>query len=405
MGSIPAWASNFYKHIFSYTKSRSMRNLLVTFMAMMLIASATAQSSVTLYFNASSTTVDSGAVASIFNNFEVDSIVSFANSIPNRNGITNAELAHLRAMSVLDVADSMSVLYACKVRSTVVAGNDAGNRKVIIYISAKPNSPLAKAVKDDMNRRNAVLKETMEDVHSKVRTQPVESIRLFRVNVSPNSAHVSSLVGTASGLDLQVPANLYILHKKDSLVHLNRETFVRLAANHIDRQQASDTAWINSKRLRRKMRHAFKMWVKYDALPSHKMGLEGAVLPNGGSYQQATLWTPAGRKLKRHVVWTWGHDIPFLGWDKKAYVDYYETFTVFGKVVEDKVVLNPYAKSMSYNPLSDKERAKIKRQRAREKARGLRQAKAEQRRLNRIKRMKKWTSCIVAAKRALGLVY
>ena len=353
---------------------------MIIFLALTLAAVASAQSSVTLYFNASSTTVDSGAVASIFNNFEVDSIVSFANSLPNQNGMDNSELAHLRAMAVLDVADSMNVLYACKVRSTVVAGSDAGNRKVIIYISPKPNSPLAEAVEKSMERMNAVQRmtwaannaddfydewESQHDIeHSEVRAAPVESIRLWRVNVAPDSAHVSSLASKAPVLDRQAPANLYILHKKDSLIHLNRETFVRLAANHIDRQQARDTAWMNSKRLRRKMRHAFKMWVKYDAIPSHKMGREGAVLPNGGSYQQATLWTPAGRKLKRHVVWTWGNDIPFLGWDERAYAEYYSDFTVFGEVVKNSVVetgLNPYAYSVVLYDQQKKDKANAKR--------------------------------------------
>ena len=403
-----------------------MRNLLVIFLALTLAAVSSAQSSVTLYFHASSTNVDSGAVASIFNNFEVDSIVSFANSLPNSNGMDNAELAHLRAMSVLDVADSMGVLYACKVRSTVVAGNDAGNRKVIIYISPKPNSPLAEAVEKSMNRMNAVQRmtwaadnaddfynewESMHDIeHSEVRAAPVESIRLWRVNVSPDSAHVSSLISEVSVLDRQAPANLFNLDIQDQAVRAKMISSLDTVTNHISKSMIINEGINKSKQLRRKMRLMLHMWARYDAKPSARKDREGARLDNynellnSGTYAQAANWTKAGRELKREVIEKYGDQIPWLGWDKKAYREYWETHSVFEDKEEVVTTTNPLAKKMNYSPLTDKERAKIKKQRAREKAKGLRQAKADDRRLKRVKWRKKWTSCIVAAKRALGLI-
>jgi hypothetical protein len=110
-------------------------------------------------------------------------------------------------------------------------------------------------------------------------------------------------------------------------------------------QYHRDTSWSHRGRLIAKGRYAYRMWIKYDAIPSHKLGKPDAVLPNGGSYGQSNLNTPGGQRMRRTVIEKWGRDIPFLGWDESSYKEWYKDHSVFSE---------PVAKKMSYSGSGNK---------------------------------------------------
>lgn len=106
-----------------------------------------------------------------------------------------------------------------------------------------------------------------------------------------------------------------------------------------------DTTWAQRGRLIAKGRFAYRMWLVHDAVPSHKLGRDGATLANGGSWMQSNLHTPGAKKLRLEAIGKYGRDIPFLGWDEQVYIDHYKHNTVFGDVRTGNAV----AKKTSYH--------------------------------------------------------
>lgn len=324
--------------------------------ALMLAAVASAQSSITIYFAPSSVEVERQSICSVFQNFKVDSIVGYANSLPNLNGQSNEDLARQRVESVLAAVEGTDVEYSLFVDRRVVSSADAEYRKVVIYVSAKEGTPMAGAggsvltmadsvctvpVVEEMEMASVEMaNEVLRASAREFRTAEVEVVSPVAVNVSPRE-----LVGEVLPKKVMT---LYSLDAKDEMVQEMMREKMAEADNHIDRQQARAIGMTESKKLRRQMRFMLQMWIKYDAIPSCKMGREGARFGNGNSYRIAATWTPAGVSAKDDLIIKYGKDIPWLGWDRSAYAEYWSTHTVFGEV-KDK---NPLARKMSYSSKS-----------------------------------------------------
>lgn len=104
-----------------------MKNLII--ITLMFVAAIANGQSVTIYFDASSyevSTVAEMAINEIPANATIDSVVGYANTLRNLNGMSNIELATLRAQEVSAYVDFIP-------GNVYVRGTTALDRKVVIY--------------------------------------------------------------------------------------------------------------------------------------------------------------------------------------------------------------------------------------------------------------------------------
>jgi hypothetical protein len=382
---------NFLTGLGEDLNSKFTARFVIIILIAMLFFSITgkAQAPIVFHFDASSAELqDESEVVALYSNYRIDSIVGYANSLPNADGKDNCLLARARVESIVKVALDYGFDFGFHAHFEVVPGGRAEDRKVVVYVSYKykevSDMPMAQADTSDydqvirdfvgrLGNANEVLTATAEDEYfeqmerdmsrSTVMIKPVD---VSQVNVSPSS-HVSSLVSEVAVLDRQSPANLYTLNQADIAVRQTMEFGLDTATNHIDKSMICNKGMNESKKLRRRMRLMLQMWIKYDAIPSANELKEGAVFGNGNSYRIAATWTPTGVSAKRQAIEKYGDQIPWLGWDKKAYKEYWATHSVF----EDKEQANPLAHKMSYKP------SKVKKKKRESTRNGLRKRKWE----------------------------
>jgi len=268
-------------------------------------------------------TSDSAEIATfITEGYTAISVVGYANSLPNLNGMSNETLAQVRAQSVMGLLNEVPTSFVVGETRIVT----------ITFTKVDGNKQYAAATNDTIITipTTDTITATVNAFDNKVDTA---FTTVYNTTVVPTTIDTAAITTTTTSTAVNKTVkhtSVYALRLAD---HIEADRFhgYKQCVTWNKAKEFKDSIWHNRRNIIRKGNFGYRMWVLYDAKRSHSEGRHGAVFPNGGGYHTLSWWGINGRKHRNDVITKHGREIPFMGFDKKEYEKYYMTNSVFPK--------------------------------------------------------------------------